>query len=139
MKVGREVAAVGPEKPYWVTFSGALMDDGEMVDNRSFEAQEFVKALTKCLVGSERTTSPAILTYGDGSVVLTAVVAAGSEGTAVDTARAAFAVAITAAGGSSKFPDGEHPSWTVARLLRKATVEPVDPTCDETPATTRSA
>lgn len=118
---------MSPRRPYWVTYTGTIGDESGPVDPKDPRLSRFLLALTRGLLSHDVAHSPAVLTYGDGEIVLSTVVQAPSEGTALDFAKAAFAESITIAGGSSTFPEHEHPCWEVARLLRYATVQEVDP------------
>src|SRR4051812_8623633 len=101
-----------PLKAYWVTYTGLLCDGkpGEEAvvefDGTDPTWTRFLDALARGLVSHGHTQMPAVLTYGSGKVVLTAVVDAPSEGNALDFAKAAFTEAIADAGGWSDIPDG---------------------------------
>lgn len=112
-----------PLKPYWVTYAGVLVDDEGQFDHKDVGLNSFLSSLTKELIKHPYPYGPGVLTYGDGRVILTAVVQAMSQGGAVDLARGAFTDAICAAGGFSDLPDGRDNAWAVARLLGRATVE----------------
>lgn len=113
---------VAPPRAYWVTCTGDLQsDEGISVNVTDPEIHTFVKALTKELLKGAGTHNPAVLTYGDGSMVLVSVFFAEDKSAAVAAAEAAFGDAIRAAGGSTEFPDGS-PCWRVARLLRYGTL-----------------
>lgn len=124
-------------KHYWVTFTGTLLDgDGGCgIDPDSPNlTQPFLGEVTRELIRHEDVHSPAVFTYSTGKVILAGVLKGSSDGNALDYAKAAFAVAITRAGGTSRIPDGTDPSWQISRLLKYGTVQEVEESSSSTAA-----
>ncbi len=119
-----------PLRPYWVTFRGILADGNGRFDKDDPQTAAFLTRLTRNLLRTENVHSPLVSTYGDGSIVLACVSHAPSQGNALDFTRASFTEAIFKAGGTSEFPDNDHPNWSVARILKTAIVEDVEVEAD---------
>jgi hypothetical protein len=112
---------------YWVTYTGTLSNGSEVVSPK--DHKPFLSCLTRELLaktdggGGE---SPAVLTYADGKVILSAVFRGRTDAEALVRGRLEFTEAIGRAGGHSHLPGGGPDGpWKAYRLLQFGTVQPL--------------
>lgn len=109
-------------KTYWVTCTGGITDNDGVFSTDDTGLQSFLTRLTGFLGKTDTAENPAVLTYGDGTLIMTSAVHAASEGNAVDLAKATFTDAIARAGGWSDLDGDEEDEdsevWQAVRLFK---------------------
>lgn len=117
------------KRAYWVRCTTTLCD----YSHESPHLQPFLSNLSREMSRDKTAHVPAVFTYGDGTIVIAAVLEAKSEGTALDAAKVAYADAVIRAGGSFRHDDdddddddsGDGDGWVATQLL-KWTVDRVE-------------
>lgn len=101
--------------PYWVQWQGYIVDEqGNRVSPDDTRVPAFLAVVAARLRQDPRAEESGVLF--DGTVRFSVAVETETKGAAVDLAWAIFQECVKKAGGSSEFPEGDHPSWSVQEI-----------------------